>query len=318
MRGFRTAREGMSNAMNRQRLVLPLALAASAALLTGCSIRGYAINQLGNALAGTGSSFGADDDAELVGDAIPFGLKTMEALLEESPRHRGLLLAATRGFVQYTYAWVQMDADVVEATDLARATAMRERCRKLYLRARDYGLRGLEVDLPGLRANLARDPKAALAKAKKAQVPLLYWTAMAWGAALTLQVNNPDLSLDQPSVEALARRALELDEGWGLGSIHEFLLAWEAGHASIGGSIEKAREHYQKALSFGGDQRAILYVTYAQSVCIPTQDKKLFQELMEKALAVDVSQPSEQRLANVIAQKRARWQLSRLDELFIE
>ena len=305
--------------MNRPRFVLPLAgLAVAATLLPGCSIRGYAINKLGDALAGTGSSFGSDEDPELIGDASPFGLKTMESLIEESPRHKGLLLAATRGFVQYAYGWIQMDADALEATDLAHATAMRERSRRLYLRARNYGLRGLEVDLPGLRAALARDPKAALAKAKKDQVPQLYWTAMAWGAALTLKVNDPDVSLDQPIVEALARRALELDEGWGLGSVHEFLLAWEAGHSSLGGSIELAREHYQKALAFGGDKRAILYVTYAQSICIPTQDKAGFQESLEKALAIDVSQPSDQRLANIIAQKRARWQLGRLDELFIE
>jgi predicted anti-sigma-YlaC factor YlaD len=305
--------------MNLPRFVFPLAgLAVAATLLPGCSIRGYAINKVGDALAGTGSSFGSDDDPELIGDASPFGLKTMESLLEESPRHRGLLLAATRGFVQYAYGWIELDADVIEGSDLARATAMRERCRRLYLRARDYGLRGLEVDLPGLRAALARDPKAALAKAKKDQVPQLYWTAMAWGALLTLNVNDPEVNIDQPAVEALARRALELDEGWGLGSIHEFLLAWEAGHATVGGSMDRARQHYLKALAFGGDRRAILYVTYANSIGIPTQDKQLFQETLEKALAIDVSQPSDQRLANIIAQKRARWQLGRLDELFIE
>ncbi len=305
--------------MNQPRFVLPLAgLAVAAALLPGCSIRGYAINKVGDALAGTGSSFGSDDDPELIGDASPFGLKTMEALLEESPRHKGLLLAATRGFVQYTYGWIEMDADAIESSDLARATAMRERCHKLYRRARDYGLRGLEVDLPGLRTALARDPKAALAKAKKEQVPLLFWTAMAWGALLSLNVNDADVNIDQPAVEALARRALELDEGWGLGSIHEFLLAWESSHASVGGSMERAREHFKKALAFGGDKRAILYVTYAQSICVPTQDKAGFQEALAKALAIDVSQPSDRRLGNIIAQKRARWQLGRTDELFIE
>ena len=39
----------------------------------------------GDALAGTGSTFASDDDPELVGEAVPFGLKTMESLLAESP-----------------------------------------------------------------------------------------------------------------------------------------------------------------------------------------------------------------------------------------
>ncbi len=293
-------------------------LAVLVLLLPGCSIRSVAVNKIGDALANTGSNFASDEDPELVGDAIPFGLKTMEGLLESAPKHKGLLLGAASGFVQYAYGWVQMEGDMVEAKDLARATELRERARKLYLRARDYGLRGLEVDFPGLRDALPRDAKAALAKTKKEHVPLLYWTAMGWGGAMSLKVNDSEVSVDQPIVEALARRALELDEGWGLGSIHEFFVSWESAHASVGGSMEKAREHFERAILFSKGRRAFPYLTYAESVSVAKQDKAQFQEMLEKALAIDVSRPDDQRLANLLAQKRARWQLGRLDELFIE
>jgi len=53
-------------------------------------------------------------------------------------------------------------------------------------------------------------------------------------------------------------------------------------------------------------------------VSVAKQDQAPFQELMEKALAIDVSRPDDQRLANLLAHKRARWQLGRLEELFIE
>jgi predicted anti-sigma-YlaC factor YlaD len=293
-------------------------LAVLVLLLPGCSIRSIAVNKIGDALAESGSNFASDEDPELVGDAIPFGLKTMEGLLESAPRHRGLLLATTSGFVQYAYGWVQMKGDMIEARDLARATELRERARKLYLRAHNYGLRGLEVDFPGLRDALARDPEAALARTKKEHVPLLYWTAMGWAGAMSLKVNDSEVSADQPIVEALARRALALDEGWGLGSIHEFFISWEAGRSSIGGSFERAREHFEKAILFSKGRRAFPYLTYAESVCVAKQDKAQFNEMLEKALAIDVSRPDDQRLANLLAQKRARWQLGRLDELFIE
>jgi predicted anti-sigma-YlaC factor YlaD len=296
-----------------------VALAAALALcLGGCSIRKTAVNKLGDALANTGSNFAADDDPELVGDAIPFGLKTMEGLLEEAPKHEGLLLAAASGFVQYAYGWVQMEADFVEAKDLARATELRGRAQKLYLRARGYGLRGLELDSPGLGAALARDSRAALARTRREHVPLLYWTAMAWAGALSLKVNDSELSADQPLVEALARRALELDEGWALGSIHEFFISWESARSSIGGSLEKARSHFDKALAFSRGRRAFPYLTYAESVSVAKQDKAQFRELLEQALAIDVSRKDDQRLANLLAQKRARFQLGRVDELFVE
>jgi predicted anti-sigma-YlaC factor YlaD len=53
-------------------------------------------------------------------------------------------------------------------------------------------------------------------------------------------------------------------------------------------------------------------------VSVQLQDRAQFKQLMEKALAVDATRPDDQRLANLLAHKRARWQLGRLDELFIE
>ena len=296
-----------------------IALAATLVLsLGGCSIRKTAVNKIGDALANPGSNFAADDDPELVGQAIPFGLKTMEGLLEESPKHAGLLLATTSGFVQYAYGWVQLEADIVEAKDLARATELRGRAQKLYLRAREYGLRGLELDSPGLRAALQQDAKAALAGTKRKHVPLLYWTAVAWAGAIALKVNDSELSADQGVVEALARRALELDEGWDLGSIHEFFISWEAARSSIGGSLERAREHFDRALALSQGRRAFPYLSFAESVSVVRQDRAEFRAMLDKALAVDVSHKDAQRLANLLAQKRARFQLGRVDDLFVE
>jgi len=44
--------------------------------------------------------FASDDDPELVREAVPFSLKLIESLLEQSPQHRGLLYAASSGFTQ--------------------------------------------------------------------------------------------------------------------------------------------------------------------------------------------------------------------------
>ena len=179
-----------------------LASAALALALPGCSIKKLAVNSLGNALAEGGKSYASDDDPELVREAVPFGLKTVEALLEESPRHKGLLLAAASGFTQYGFAFIQQEADFVEGLDLPRATALRDRARKHYRRGLEYGLRGLEVDFPGFRAALRKDHKSALAPLRRKHVPLLYWTANAWGAAIALSKDDSELSADQNLAEA--------------------------------------------------------------------------------------------------------------------
>ena len=153
---------------------------------------------------------------------------------------------------------------------------------------------------------------------KKKHVPLLYWTAVAWAGAIALKINDSSVSADQSIVDALARRALALDPSWELGSIHEFFVSWEAGRSSIGGSMEKAREHYARTLELARGRRVSPYITYAESICIPEQNKAEFTAALHKALEIDATKPSDERLANVIYQERARWLLDRVDEYFIE
>jgi predicted anti-sigma-YlaC factor YlaD len=288
-----------------------------AVALPGCSVKKMAINTVGNALAESGSSFASDDDPELIAAAIPFGLKTIEGLLVQVPRNRGLLFAACSGFTQYSYAFVQQEADYVEAQDLPKATAMRARAKKLYLRALDYGLRAFDVEFPGFSTQIRKDPDAALARTTKKHVPLLYYTGAAWAAAFAVDVTDSQLSVNQTAMEKIMRRALALDEAWEKGSLHDFFISWESGHAGAGGSVEKAREHYAKAKELAAGQRVSPLVSYAESVLVTEQKKKEFEQLLNEALAFDPAKAApEQKLANVLAQRRAKWLLSRIEELF--
>ena len=150
----------------------------------------------------------------MVKAAAPFSLKLMESLLLESPHHQALLLASTSGFAQYSYAFVQQDADEMEGKDLAAAEAMRVRARKLYLRARNYGLRGLSERHRGFEKAASGRQKGTSAAGVK-DVPLLYWTAVSWAAAISLSKDDPDLIAELPIVEAMMDRALALDKQLG-------------------------------------------------------------------------------------------------------
>ncbi len=286
--------------------------------LSGCSIKKIAIKKIGDALAQSGTTFASDNDPELVRDALPFSLKLIESLLAESPRHGGLLFAASSGFTQYAYAFIKEQADETEPENFALASEMRARARGLFLRARDYGVRGLETTHRDFGAALSKDPQPAVKAAKKADVPLLYWTAASWGLAITLSKNEPGLIVDQPIVEALIDRALELDEGFDEGAIHSFLISYEpARQGAPGDPLERARKHFDRAMTLSGGHQAGPLVALAESVSIAKQDRKEFQTLLERALAVDVNAKPQYRLANLVAQRRARWLLSRIDDLFL-
>src|SRR5258705_8764895 len=98
---------GPKNRMHRKRRFCLAPIVTLVAIASGCSIKKVAINKLGDALAGSGTTFASDDDPEFIQSAVPFSLKLIESLLAESPSHRGLLLAASSGFTQYAYAFLQ-------------------------------------------------------------------------------------------------------------------------------------------------------------------------------------------------------------------
>jgi predicted anti-sigma-YlaC factor YlaD len=284
-------------------------------LSQGCALKTMAMKSVADTLSQSGDTFSSDEDPELVRDAVPFALKTYESLLVSLPRHRGLLVATCSGFTQYSYAFVQADAEAIEQSNFERSLELRERGLKLYLRGRDYCLRALDTIDAGLSDHLRANAPAALASLPRKYVPLLYWTAASWGAAVSLGLDRPALVGDMPIVRAIVDRALALDEAYGDGSIHELLISLESVPEAMGGSIARAREHFERAVALQRGRSAGPYVTLATAVALPAQDRGEFVRLLEQALSIDPSADRSRRLANLIAQKRARDLLSRVDDL---
>ncbi|HEY7675950.1 MAG TPA: TRAP transporter TatT component family protein [Candidatus Methylomirabilis sp.] len=284
----------------------------------GCSLRDYALKEFADAVARSGTTLANDEDPELIKAAAPFSLKLLESLLAENPQHQGLLSAAASGFTQYAFAFVQQEADEVEARDLATAEALRTRARRLYLRAQHYGLRGLEVQHPGFTNALLANPRAAVSAATEADLPFLYWTATAWAAAISLSKDNPALVAQIPAMEALMDRALELDERYARGAIHTFLITYEMSRPGAPGDpAARARRHFEQAMVLSEGEDASPLVALAEAVAVKRQDVKEFESLLNRALAIDPDANPDRRLLNVVMQRRARWLLSRKAELFL-
>ncbi|MBI5576846.1 MAG: hypothetical protein HY896_10850 [Deltaproteobacteria bacterium] len=276
------------------------------------------MHKVADAVSSGNEGFANDDDPELVRESIPFALKAMESLLSEQPEHLGLLTSLSRGFTQYSAAFVWQDA--VETPDPDASRAGRERAGRLYLRAREYGLRGLEAGHPRFREEFATDPAKATSKLEKEDVPLLFWTGVSWSLAISTAQDDPGMLADLPRCEALMRRALALRENFEDGAIHEYFIAFEGGRPeAMGGSAERARLHFRRAMELSGGKKISPLVTLAENVSVRAQDRKEFIDLLDRALSFDArGGPPKYRLANLVAQRKARWLKGRADDLFLE
>jgi predicted anti-sigma-YlaC factor YlaD len=293
-------------------VMLTILLAAT----LGCSVKRFAVNKVGDALSRGGSTYESDDDIELVGDALPFSLKLIESLLAESPRHLGMLETACKGFATYSYVYVQYESDLAVDEDLDRARGLRERSRRLYLRGSRYGLRGLEVAYPGITDKLQTDPVRAVSVVRKKHLSLLYWNAVALGLAISVSKGDAAMLARLPEVDAMLTRGLELDESWSEGALHEFQIVLATARPGSP-DYDALAVHFDRARVLSGETRAGLFVTYAEAVALPNQDSTVFRGLLDKSLTIDPDLREGIRLANLVSQRRARWLLGRIEDLFL-
>ena len=290
-------------------------------VLPACSIKKLAMNQVANALTGSGSStvFTGDNDPELVGDALPFAIKMYESLMVANPRHQGLRLQTGSLYIMYANAFLQTPASMLAEAEYQKQEFAYQRAKNLYLRGRDIILAGLENKYPGLRAALQkRDYQMALQRTTRQDAPLLYWAGAGWLGGFAIDAFDMDLGVTLPAAAALIERAYRLDPDYAAGALHEFYILYYGSLPEyMGGDLKKAREHYERALAISSGRSATPYLSLATSVTVKEQNLAEFKELLNKALAIDPEGVPENRLVNILNQRKARWLLEHADDYFL-
>ena len=142
-------------------------------------------------------------------------------------------------------------------------------------------------------------------------MPLLYWTLASWAAAISQRKQDLELVGDVPAVAAMLDRALQLDEAWDLGALHEFAISFDPARPE-GTTPARQRAHFERARELGKGKKISALVAYAEAVLGPAQDRKGFEAVLTEAIRFDADLPQarDHRLANLIAQRRARFLLA--------
>jgi predicted anti-sigma-YlaC factor YlaD len=289
---------------------------------SGCSLQKVVTGNISRlfSVQGDGAlAFTGEDDPELVGEALPFILKMLEALLQSSPKDEELLLTTGKTFALYAYAFVQLPASQLPDEQFDKKLFMTMRTKKLFLRAKQYILRALDQRYPNFSDFLkAENWEDIIAKTQKKDVPYLYWAGLSSMGAFTADSFDVELMITLPRIIKLIFRVYELDEEYDNGGVHEVLISYYGSMPKeLGGDEKKARAHYQKAIDRVGKIKASPYVALASSVSVNTQNKAEFKSLLTKALTVDIDAAPEYRLANILAQRRAKWLLDHVEDYFL-
>jgi predicted anti-sigma-YlaC factor YlaD len=120
-------------------------------------------------------------------------------------------------------------------------------------------------------------------------------------------------------VEVIMKRALELDPDYLNGTLHEFFVAFDGSRPeAMGGSVTRAREHFNRVVDLTRGAKVSPYVSFAENASVRIQDIREFNSLINKALSIDPDAEPQYRLENILSQRRASWLKAHIGDLFLD
>ncbi len=309
-------------AMTRAKRILFGYLIGVAATASGCNLNKIAANQTASLLVEAAPALDGFWDWEIAGLGTPGAIMQLEAMLSVSPDNEALALNVAKAYVGYGVGWVENDfEEAYKAGDFDKSDHLRHRARLIYMRARNLALRTMRNRDPGIDAALkgtGEELKAYLEEhyTEKDDVGPLFWAGMAWGAAVNMGLDQPDLLADIPVAKAIVSRAAELDDLYFNGGAYVFLGGMEAAFPpALGGDPEKGKVWFEKGLERTGRRNHMIQVNYARIYAVNAQNRELYVTLLKEVIeSGDLG--NDVRLNNKIARIRAVRYLGQVNEFF--
>ncbi len=281
-------------------------LAAIGLVGAGCvSIDRYALRMTASMLERGRKAALEEPDYQLGRDAVASQLKLIETLLVTEPGNLSLRRLAAEGFSGYAFLFVE-DAEP-------------HRAKGLYLRGRDHALAALALKSPfsGLASKSIEDFEKALKRAKKEDVPDLFWAGSGWGGMINLSKDDAAALADLPKVTLLIKRVYELDPTFHFGGADLFFGVYYASRPTmLGGDPAKAKVHFDWVHKITRGNYLMAHVLNARWYAVAVQDRELYKQLLSKVLDSPAGVLPEARLTDEAAKKKASVLLEKIDDFF--
>ena len=244
-------------------------------------------------------------DIELARTAIPGNLKLLEGLLKNDPENKQILTTLSMGFAGYSLLFVEGDDP--------------ERASRLYLRARDYGIKALGEKGARLkdRQDRKEDLQRVLQTLGKEELEPLFWITVSWNAWINLNLDKPGALAQLSASQALLQRVMEIDASYFQGLPHILMgVSLSARPPMLGGNVKQAKEHFDMALQMSQGKFFLAQYYFARFYAVRVQDKALFLRLTGE---IEKTNPGDLRdvcLINAVTQQKAKKLREMVDEFF--
>lgn len=241
-------------------------------------------------------------------------IKSLERKKSLSTEQKRLLLKTK---VEYGFGVLLEESDRILDDDYNLGVKKSQEAYIVFSDAKKVGNSILIISYPKLDSWLSGETDLQF---KINDVSDLYWLAAAYGGAIKSSRGNPFDVVKLPVVKKLLITAIALDPKWGKGALYSAMMSYTSSRPDLFGDalIDSVSSFYEKALIASDSLDASLFVSYAELIDKKFQDRDAFEQKLDIVLNMDVEKDKDFRLSNIIAQERAKWLLSKTDEIFFE
>ena len=241
-------------------------------------------------------------------------IKSLERKKSLSTEQKRLLLKTK---VEYGFGVLLEESDRILDDDYNLGVKKSQEAYIVFSDAKKVGNSILIISYPKLDSWLSGETDLQF---KINDVSDLYWLAAAYGGAIKSSRGNPFDVVKLPVVKKLLITAIALDPKWGKGALYSAMMSYTSSRPDLFGDalIDSVSSFYEKALIASDSLDASLFVSYAELIDKKFQDRDAFEQKLDIVLNMDVEKDKDFRLSNIIAQERAKWLLSKTDDIFFE
>ena len=250
-------------------------------------------------------------------------LAKVDERLKNNPNDLEALILNVESLTTYAFGFLIEESDRMMLENYSKANNLELQAHNYFAEAVQYGDSALSyIDHNFYKWFISNNGSEIVdileIGQKEEYFRLFYWTAAAYGGAISSSGGDPKWIIKLPRVGKLLNSIVSVDSSWNNGAALTALISFTMNNPLLApneaDSISK--NLFQKAIQVSGGKDMGPYLTYAESVSKTRQKKDEFISLLNQALNIDIKSSKEFQLTNTISKNRAEWLLDNIDEFF--
>ena len=243
--------------------------------------------------------------------------KTQEKI-ENSHSNISLLKDGVEQLTTYAFGFLIEESDRAIIDNYSKAKELESQAHNYFSQAVAYGDTAISILYENYIEWVNDNNDGIIIKPSDEDLKLFYWTAAAYGGAISSSGGSPSWIIKLPRVGKLLNSIVAIDSSWNNGAALVALISFTMNNPLLkpNQADKISKKLFDAAVQASNGLDMGPYLTYAESVSKVRQNKDEFIRLLNEALRIKNSSPNNYQLTNTISKNRAEWLLDNIDEFF--